>query len=146
MDRERAQRAIREFLEALGVDPASHPFSGTPERVADAWIDELLEGYSVDVPALLTQNVIAREKDAPHEIVVVRDIPITTMCPHHLMPGIGSAVVAFEPKESVIGVGAVAKAAQALARRLALQETTGEAMARALFDAVKPAWTACRML
>lgn len=146
MDRDRAQKAIRDFLVALGVDPASQPFADTPERVADAWIDELLEGYNVDVPKLLAGNVIAREARTPHEVVVVRDIPITTMCPHHLMPGLGTAVVAFEPKENVVGVGAVAKAAQALARRLALQETTGELMARALYDAVKPAWAACRMI
>lgn len=88
-DRERAIRAIRDFLEALGVDPTSQPFVETPERVTDAWLDELLEGYTVDVPALFVQNVIARASNAPHEIVIVRDIPVTTMCPHHLMPGIG---------------------------------------------------------
>lgn len=145
-DRERAIRAIRDFLEALGVDPTSQPFADTPERVTDAWLEELLEGYKVDVPALMSQNVIAREKNAPHEIVIVRDVPITTMCPHHLMPGIGTAIVAFEPRASVIGVGAVARGAQALARRLDLQESIGENTARALFDAVQPAWAACRIV
>ncbi len=145
-DRERAARAIHDFLSALGIDPSSPPFAETPGRVADAWIDELLEGYRVDVPALLAENVIARAAGAPSEVVVVREIPVTTMCPHHLMPGIGTAVVAFEPRDSVIGVGAVARAVQALARRLALQESIGESTAQSLFDAVRPAWAACRMI
>lgn len=143
-DRERAARAIREFLDALGYGHAKD-IEDTPKRVADAWIDELCEGYKVDVIALLRGNKIPREAKTT-DVVVVRDIQVTTVCPHHLMPGMGLATVSFEPQASVVGVGAVASAVHALSRRLSLQEAIGEEVARALFNALEPKWAACRLV
>src|SRR5947209_868532 len=105
MDREAAARAIDAFLRALGRDPQHDPdLAGTPERVARAWADELLEGYGIDVDALMSQNVFAGSS----ELVVVRDVPLTTTCPHHLMASFGSATVAFAPESTVyaaVGIG-----------------------------------------
>ena len=95
-DRNAAARAIEDFLRAIGRDPARDPdLAGTGGRVADAYIDELCDGYAVDVPALLRSNVIG----GTSELVSVRDIAVTTMCPHHLLPGEGRATVAFAPGE-----------------------------------------------
>src|SRR5580692_5286020 len=83
MDREAAARAVDAFLRALGRDPAHEPeLAGTGERVARAWADELLEGYAVDVDALLAENVMA----GPPEFVALRRIPVATTGPHPLMP------------------------------------------------------------
>src|SRR5271163_3393625 len=93
-DREAAARAIEDFLRAIGRDAEKEPsLIGTGARVADAYIDELCDGYAVDVPALLAANVI----EGASEIVSVRDIAVATMCPHHLLPGEGRATVAFAP-------------------------------------------------
>src|ERR1700689_2674662 len=106
MDREAAARAIEAFLCALGRDPRCDPeLAGTGERVARAWTEELLEGYAVDVDALLAQNILA----GTSELVAVRGVPVTTMCPHHLMPSTGEAVVAFSPRDRLLGVGAVVR-------------------------------------
>jgi len=130
-------------LEALGR--TGPDVEKTPERVADSWIDELFEGYKVDVSAMLRENLIPIAGKAA-DIVVVRDVQITTMCPHHLMPGIGTATVSFEPRAHVVGVGAVAAAVHAFSRRLSLQESIGEEIARALFDALGAKWAACRLV
>jgi GTP cyclohydrolase I len=143
MDREAAASAIGAFLRALGRDPARDPdLAGTPERVARAWVEELLEGYGVDVDALLSHNVFA----GTSELVVVRDVPLTTLCPHHLMPSSGSATVAFAPEEHLVGVGTVARVVEAFARRLALQEQIGERVVAALQKHLAPRWAACRIV
>jgi GTP cyclohydrolase I len=110
--------------------------------VARAWADELLEGYAVDTDALLADNVLA----GTSELVVVRDIPLATMCPHHLMPSTGHATVAFAPRDRLVGVGAVARLVDAFARRLALQEQLGENVASALEKHLYPRWAACRIV
>jgi GTP cyclohydrolase IA len=143
MDREAAARAIDAFLRALGRDPGREPeLAGTGERVARAWADELLAGYAVDADALLAENVLA----GTSELVVVRDLPVATICPHHLLPSTGLATVAFAPGDRLVGVGAVARLVDAFARRLALQEQLGEQVVRALEKHLRPRWVACRIV
>ena len=142
MDEETAARAIDAFLRALGRDPHREPeLSGTGERVARAYAQELLEGYAVDVDALLSANVFA----GGTELVVVRDIPVVTTCPHHLMQSAGVATVAFAPEEHLVGVGTVARVVDAFARRLALQEQIGERVVAALQKHLAARWVACRL-
>lgn len=143
MNREAAARAIEAFLTALGRDPAREPeLVGTGPRVAQAWAEELLSGYAVDVDALLSANVLA----GTSELVVVRDIPVATVCPHHLTPSIGEATVALAPREHLVGLGAVVRLVDAFARRLALQEQIGERVAAALCQHLAPRWAACRIV
>jgi GTP cyclohydrolase I len=142
MDREAAARAIDAFLLALGRDVANEPdLAGTGARVAAAFADELLTGYTVDVDALLAQNTFPGQSGT----VVVRDVPVATTCPHHLMPATGRATVAFAPAGRLVGVGTVARVLDAYARRLALQEQIGERVVGALDKHLGPRWVACRL-
>jgi GTP cyclohydrolase I len=142
MDRDAAASAIDAFLRALGRDPEREPeLVGTGARVAAAYADELIAGYGVDVDALLAQNVFA----GTSELVIVRDIPVTTTCPHHLMPAIGLATVAFAPDEHLVGVGTIARVVDAFSRRFALQEQIGERVVSTLQKHLAPRWAACRL-
>jgi len=142
MDEEAAARAIDAFLRALGRDPHREPdLVGTGERVARAYVQDLLEGYGVDVDALLSSNVFAGRT----ELVIVRDVPVVTTCPHHLMQSTGIATVAFAPEEHLVGVGTVARVVDAFARRLALQEQIGERVVAALQKHLSPRWAGCRL-
>src|SRR5580704_14302089 len=142
MDREAAARAIDAFLRALGRDPEREPeLVGTGARVAAAYADELIAGYAVDIDALLAQTVFAGRLD----LVIVRGVPLATTCPHHLMPAIGVATVAFAPEEHLVGVGTVARVLDAFARRLTLQEDIGERTVAAIQKHLAPRWTACRI-
>jgi GTP cyclohydrolase I len=142
MNREAAAQAIDAFLRALGRDPTHEPdIVGTGERVAAAYADELLAGYAVDIDALLSQSVFA----GTSELVVVRDVPVVTTCPHHLMPSTGHATVAFAPEEHLLGIGTVGRLIDAFARRLMLQEHLGERVVAALQKHLAPRWAACRL-
>jgi NADPH-dependent 7-cyano-7-deazaguanine reductase QueF len=79
-------------------------------------------------------------------IVAVRDIAVTTTCPHHLLPAIGRATVAFKATNKVIGIGTVAALVDAHARRLALQENIGEAIVDDLVAVLAPEWVGCRLV
>ncbi len=144
MDRIAAARAIEDFLRALGRDPAATPdLRGTGERVAAAYADELCSGYAVDVDALLRENIIAAPSDGT--IAVLRDVALTTTCPHHLMAGVGKATIGFASNAHILGVGALARLLDAYARRLTLQETIGEGVVAAIEHNVHPRWVACRI-
>jgi GTP cyclohydrolase I len=146
INRQRAERAIAEFLAALGHDPAVTPeLSRTPELVTEAFEHELLSGYAVDVAALLTAESGSLGPDDARGVVVLRDVRVATMCPHHLLPGIGTASVAYLPGDRVVGIGALARTVDAFARRLTLQENIGEAVVRALVEHAGARGAYCRL-
>ncbi len=145
VDRDRAKRGIEEFLRGLGYDPASDPdLATTSERVVDAWTRDLLAGEAIDVPAVLRDHsspVGSGDKGA----VAVRNLATVAVCPHHLMPAIGSATVIYIPGNRIAGLGAVARVVDAFARRLVLQEMIGEQVARALVDHLGARGAVCRL-
>ncbi len=122
------EAAVEAFLRALGHD-LSGELVGTPERVASAWIDELLEGEQQSPRELLAAAAIELPEGTPRDVVVLRDVAITLVCPHHLLPAHGRASVAFVPAGFACGLGAIAAAARAATRRLVLQEVAGAALA-----------------
>lgn len=145
IDRTAAANAIDAFLRAIGRDPTRDPdLIGTGMRVTSAFLDELCVGYTVDTRAILAASAIDAEVSSA--LVVVRDIPITTMCPHHLMPASGRATVAMQPRKRLIGVGTVASLVDAHARRLALQERIGEGVVDDMQAVLDPEWVACRIV
>jgi GTP cyclohydrolase I len=123
VDREAAARAIEDFLRALGHELVGD-LEGTGERVADAWADDLLEGEAIDAAAVLREGSIPIDADGAG-LVVVRELAITTMCPHHLLPAHGSGLIAYMPGDRVAGIGTLAHVLDALSRRLTLQERIG---------------------
>ncbi len=142
-DRERAARAVEDFLRALGYDVKGE-LAGTGARVADAWIDELVCGERVD-PMRLLENGSIDIGPGPHGAVVLRGIHVATMCPHHLLPAHSTATVGYLPGRRVAGIGVIAEVVDALARRLTLQETLGRDIARALQDGLYAEGAFCRL-
>lgn len=144
VDLDRASRAIAEFLRALGHDPETEPeLRGTPERVAQAFAEDLLRGVHVDVPALVAEAVSPAAGD--EDLVVVHHIRVATMCPHHLMPALGEASVAYLPGEHLLGIGSLAKLVHAYAERLTLQEHIGQQVCDALMTHAAARGAACRI-
>lgn len=144
MDKVAAARAIDAFLLALGRDPNEEPeLRGTGARVAAAFADELCRGYAVDVDALLRENTILVDSSG---LVFLRDIAVSTICPHHLMLGTGLATVAYAPRGKILGVGAIARVVDAFSQRLALQEAIGEDVVKALAAHLDPEWAMCRIV
>lgn len=139
-DVERAARAVEDLLEALGAPVHDDPeLESTGRRVAEAFARELLSGYRMDPAEILSE---ATATDAPG-LVLVRDLPLATTCPHHLMAAEGVAHIAYVPGGRVAGFGAVGRLLDCFSRRLALQEDLGQNVADALVQHLRARGAGC---
>lgn len=119
VDTERAERAIRELLIAVGEDPDRDGLIETPARVARAY-SEMLSGYRQD-----PGDHLERQFEVDHdEMVIVKDIPFASLCEHHMLPFIGRAHVCYIPGATgrVCGLSKLARLVEGYARRLQVQE------------------------
>jgi len=131
VNRALAQRAVSDLLKALGHDPDQlQELSQTPALVVDALERDWLCGYEVDIPGLFAGAF--NDSQQSSAIVVVSQIALGSLCPHHLLPSEGTATVAYLPGQVLLGLGTVARLAEAYARRLTLQEQIGHNIVSAL--------------
>ncbi|MDX2053296.1 MAG: GTP cyclohydrolase I [Polyangiaceae bacterium] len=131
-DVRRAERAVLEFLEALGFDPKNDAeLRDTPARVAEAFSTQLLNGYDVNLDALFSEGAV-NASTSSGQWVLLADLNVATVCPHHLLPALGTATVGYVAGERLFGLGALAGLVDALSRRLILQEAIGEGVVEAL--------------
>lgn len=150
IDRTAAANAIDAFLRALGRDTAVETeLVGTGARVADAY-GELISGYAVDTKNLLASSVLREAAPGAGSgsggLVVVRDVPIVTTCPHHLLPATGTATIALQTRERIVGLGTLAALVDAHARRLTLQERICDGVVADLEKILEPEWCGCRVV
>ena len=119
VDHPRVQRLVRELLEAIGEDPNREGLLDTPRRVADMYT-ELFEGVEGD-PG---EHLRVTFEVVHDEMVMVRDIPFTSLCEHHLVPFVGFAHLAYLPGSDgrVTGLSKLARLVEGFARRLQVQE------------------------
>jgi GTP cyclohydrolase I len=129
VDKPRIQRAVREILIAIGEDPNREGVLGTPERVAEAY-EYLFAGLAEDPTRHLEVGFMEDARD----MVLVRDIPLASLCEHHLLPFIGKAHVAYAPSGRVVGLSKLARLMEGYARRPQLQERLTAQIADALFE------------
>lgn len=141
VDRGAAAAAIEEFLRAIGRHEPE--LTGTGARVADMFLDDLCAGYGIDTRKLVLDSAMAA---ASPTLVAVRDIHVVTTCPHHLLPSIGTATIAFKATTNLVGVGTLVALIDAHARRLALQEAIGEEVTSVLDAVLAPEWVGCRIV
>ena len=119
VDKGRVEKAVREILEAIGEDPDRDGLQRTPERVANMY-GEIFSGVGVSPDELLTVTF-----EAGHdEMVMVRDIPLYSICEHHLAPWAGKAHVAYIPNKDgrITGLSKLARVVETYARRPQVQE------------------------
>jgi len=135
VDTARVERIVAELLEAVGEDPARDGLAETPRRMA-AMFEELFAGADED-PARYLTVTFAAEHD---EMVMVRDIPFTSLCEHHMVPFIGKAHVAYIPGEDgrITGLSKLARLVDGFARRLQVQERMTSQIADTMERALEP--------
>lgn len=119
MDSEKIKRAVTMILEAIGEDPQREGLVNTPERVASMY-EEIFSGFGQE-PTDILKALFAEKHE---EMIIVRDIPLYSVCEHHLMPFIGKAHVAYVPGESgqITGISKLARVVDVLSKRLQVQE------------------------
>jgi GTP cyclohydrolase I len=131
VDRERIEKAVREILIGIGEDPDREGLLGTPERVADAYA-YLFAGLGEDPVHHLEIGFAEDYRDT----VLVRDIPLYSICEHHLIPFVGKAHVGYAPHGRVVGLSKLARLVEGYARRPQLQEQLTVQIANALYESL----------
>ena len=129
VDKPRIERAVREILIAIGEDPDRAEVLGTPGRVADAYA-YLFAGLGED-PARHLEVSFAEDYG---ETVLMRDVPLVSVCQHHLMPFVGKAHVGYAPEGRVVGFSELTRLVEGYARRPQLQERLTTQLADALYE------------
>ncbi|MGK2949576.1 MAG: GTP cyclohydrolase I FolE [Acidimicrobiales bacterium] len=135
IDLERIERAVREILEAIGEDADRDGLEDTPVRVARMYA-EIFTGLHEDPASHLTVTF----ESSHDEMVMVRDIPLYSVCEHHLIPFIGKAHVAYIPgKEGrITGLSKIARLVEGYSRRPQVQEQLTVQIADAMEATLEP--------
>ncbi len=135
VDLERAEAAVRELLLAVGEDPEREGLRATPARVARSYA-EMFAGLFVD-PDEVLQTTFDEHHD---ELIVVRDIPLYSICEHHLVPWHGTAAVGYIPGADgrITGLSKLARVVDLYARRPQVQERLTGQVADAVMRRLEP--------
>lgn len=134
-DRERAERAVRELLIAVGEDPDREGLLDTPARVARAY-EEIFGGMRMTAEDVLTTTF-----DLGHnELIIVRDIEVYSTCEHHLVPFHGVAHVGYIPGDDgrITGLSKLARLVDVFSKRPQVQERLTSQIADALMRILQP--------
>ena len=135
MDHAKIEQAVRMIIEGIGDDPDREGVVDTPRRVADMY-EEIFAGIGRD-PA----EVISAVKGADHdEMIMVKDIPLSALCEHHMLPFNGKAHVAYIPNKDgrITGLSKIARVVDVCAKRLQVQERLTTQVADAIERALEP--------
>ena len=128
------EKLIKELLTDLGEDPTREGLKQTPKRVAKMYA-ELTKGYTTSRnetinDALFTEKI--------HNMIIIKDIELYSLCEHHLMPFFGKCHVGYISRNKIIGVSKIARIVDRFAKRLQVQERLTQEIAKEIQDVLKP--------
>lgn len=129
VDQARIARAVHEILIAIGEDPEREGLVETPERVAEAYA-HLFAGLFEDPTHYLEGSFAEGVRD----LILIRDLPVASLCEHHLLPFTGKAHVGYVPNGRVAGFSELARVVEGYARRPQLQERLTAQVADAVYE------------
>ena len=134
MDKKKIEKAVKDIIKAVGDNPARPDLKKTPERVAQMY-EEIFSGIRQD-PRKELEVILGERHD---EIVLVKNIPLYSVCEHHLLPFIGKAHIAYIPKGGrVTGLSKLVRVVDILSKRLQIQERLTTQAAEIIMEKLKP--------
>jgi len=133
-ERDPIERLVEQMLKELGEDAHREGLERTPTRVAAA-MRYLTSGYDKNPNDILNDALFVEEYD---EMVIVKDIDVTSLCEHHLLPFIGKCHVAYMPRKKIVGLSKIPRLVDMYARRLQVQERLTDQVADALMEVLYP--------
>jgi GTP cyclohydrolase I len=125
-----AEKAAADLMTALGIDHDSEPLAATPGRIARAYA-ELLTARDFSMTTFPND-------ERYDELVIARDIPFVSLCEHHLLPFIGTAVVGYLPHDRILGLSKLARVVEHFSRRPQVQERMTSQIAHWLDEHLDP--------
>jgi GTP cyclohydrolase I len=134
MDKKKIEKSVRMLLEAIGEDADREDLKQTPRRVAEMY-EEIFSGIKQN-----PNNALEVILDHKHnEIVLLKDIPLYSICEHHLLPFLGKAHIAYIPKSNrVTGLSKLVRVVDILSKRLQVQERLTTQIADIVMQQLKP--------
>ena len=135
MDRSRIEEGVRLILEGIGEDTSREGLLDTPKRVASMY-EEIFAGLDQD-PA---EHFAVTFNEGHQEMVLIRDIPLYSVCEHHLVPFLGRAHVAYIPSKEgrICGLSKIARLVDVFAKRPQVQERLTSQIADTLVEQLDP--------
>jgi GTP cyclohydrolase IA len=134
VDKERVKKAVREILIAIGDDPDRDGLIETPDRVARMY-EEIFAGLHKDPKS----DIKVFKEENHEEMILVKDIPIYSVCEHHLLPFIGVAHVVYLPRKGkILGLSKIARIVDTLSKKPQLQERLTSQVADVIMEAIDP--------
>jgi GTP cyclohydrolase I len=134
VDKKKIAKAVKDILEAIGENPARKDLLNTPQRVAEMY-EEIFSGIRQD-PQKELEVILGQKHD---EIILLKGIPLYSVCEHHLLPFIGKAHIAYIPKQGrVTGLSKLARVVDILAKRPQVQERLTTQIADMITSKLKP--------
>ncbi|KAG5176085.1 hypothetical protein JKP88DRAFT_228173 [Tribonema minus] len=126
--------AVSTLLTCMGEDPTREGLVRTPYRMARALLD-CTKGYEKRLDDVINGAIF---EEHHHEMILVKDIDVYSMCEHHLVPFYGRAHIAYIPRSKVLGLSKLARIADMYAQRLQVQERLTKQIAEAIYEAINP--------
>jgi len=135
MDRDKIEQGVRLILEGVGEDAAREGLLDTPRRVASMY-EEIFSGISQDAG----EHFCVTFNEGHQEMVLIRDIPLYSVCEHHLLPFIGRAHVAYIPGKDgrICGLSKLARVVDVFAKRPQVQERLTSQVADTIVENLDP--------
>jgi len=132
---EEAMEAVRTLIAWAGDDPTREGLLETPHRVTKAY-GEFFAGYEQDPQEILQKTF--KEVGGYDDLVLVKDIPFSSHCEHHMVPFVGKAHIAYLPHDGVVGISKLARLVEVFARRLQVQENLTAQIIDAINEHLNP--------
>jgi GTP cyclohydrolase IA len=125
---------VAEQLRQLGEDPTRNGLLRTPERVEKS-LRWLTRGYEMSVEDVIGSAIFDEDH---HNMVIVKDIEMYSLCEHHMLPFFGKVHIAYIPNGRIVGLSKLPRVVEVFARRLQVQERLTEQVASALMNVLRP--------
>jgi GTP cyclohydrolase IA len=134
MNKKKVEKIILDLLAEIGENPKREGLKRTPQRVA-RMLEELTGGYAVTRRETINNAVY---KERVHNMIILRDIELYSLCEHHLLPFFGKCHIGYIPKDHIIGISKLARIVDRFTKRLQVQERLTQEIAQEIKEVISP--------
>lgn len=134
MNKKKVEKIILDLLTEIGENPNREGLKRTPQRVA-RMLEELTSGYTVTRRETINNAVY---KERVHNMIILRDIELYSLCEHHLLPFFGKCHIGYIPKDHIIGISKLARIVDRFTKRLQVQERLTQEIAQEIKEVITP--------